>query len=127
MNLKVDTYLIKHEKWQKELAAIRSIFINTEVKETFKWSMPVYTLNNKNVASIGAFKNHYCIWFFNGVFLKDKHKLLINAQESTKAMRQIRFEKDSNIDLATVKSYILEAIENQKKGIERKLTRCFQL
>jgi uncharacterized protein YdeI (YjbR/CyaY-like superfamily) len=31
---------------------------------------------------IGAFKNHFCLWFHQGVFLKDKQTLLINAQEN---------------------------------------------
>ena len=35
----------------------------------------------KNVIGIGACNSYSGIWFFNGVFLKDKQKKLINAQE----------------------------------------------
>ena len=120
MESKVDAYIAKHEKWIEELEAIRSVLLDVGMTESFKWSTPVYMVNNKNVISFGAFKNHYGIWFFNGVFLKDEHNLLVIAQESTKAMRQIRFEKGTKIDWTILREYILEAIENQKKGLKLK-------
>ena len=82
---------------------------------------PVYTLNGKNVVGLAGFKNHFCVWFFNGVFLKDEQKLLVNAQEGkTKALRQMRCESIDNIDKNVVLDYIKEAIENQKLGKELK-------
>jgi len=87
------------------------------VGETVKWSAPVYTVNGKNVLGLGAFKKHFGIWFFNGVFMKDEHKLLVNAQENkTKALRQMRFETIEEIDKNLVLLYVKEAIENQKLG-----------
>ena len=70
--------------------------------------------------AIGAFKNHFGIWFFNGVFLKDEKKLLVNAQEKTKALRQMRFVSFEDIDKYAVLEYVKEAIENQKLGKEIK-------
>jgi uncharacterized protein YdeI (YjbR/CyaY-like superfamily) len=67
---------------------------------------------------LGAFKNHFGIWFFNGVFLKDENNLLEKAQEKTKALRQMRFESLEDIDKNVVLSYVKEAIENQKLGKE---------
>ena len=69
---------------------------------------------------LGAFKNHFGIWFFNGVFLKDEKKLLVNAQEKTKALRQMRFESINEINENVVLDYIKEAINNQKLGKELK-------
>lgn len=64
-----------------------------------------------------AFKNHFGLWFFNGVFLSDPKKVLENAQEGkTKAMRQWKF-KSNTFDKVTVLAYMNEAIENQKKGL----------
>lgn len=94
------------------------------MKETLKWSAPVYTLNGKNVVGLGAFKQHFGIWFFNGVFLKDEHHLLVNAQEGkTKALRQMRFTSESEVDQKKVLAYVMEAIENQKLGKEVKADR----
>lgn len=78
----------------------------------------------KNVLGLGAFKHHFGIWFFNGVFLKDKKKLLVNAQEGkTKTLRQMRFTSIKDIDKNTVLAYVKEAIENQKLGKEIKANR----
>ncbi len=58
---------------------------------------------------------------FNGVFLKDKHNMLVNAQENkTKALRQMRFKSIKEIDKDLVLQYVKEAIENQKLGKEIK-------
>ncbi|WP_115462396.1 YdeI/OmpD-associated family protein [Winogradskyella aurantiaca] len=112
-----EEYIAQHPAWAKELTLIASIFEETELEGTIKWSAPVYTLNGKNVAGLGAFKNHYGIWFFNGVFLSDPKNLLINAQEDkTKALRQMRFSKGDLINKILIKSYLIEAIENEKLG-----------
>lgn len=117
----VEEYIEVHEKWTDALSLLRSILLETELKETLKWSAPVYTINGKNVIGIGAFKEHMAIWFFNGVFLKDEKELLVNAQEgSTKALRQMRFTSIEEINKATVLAYTKEAIENQKQGKELK-------
>lgn len=120
----VEQYIEAHSKWSEALITLRSIIITTEVEETIKWGAPVYTINGKNVLGLGAFKHHFGIWFFNGVFLKDEKKLLFNAQEGkTKALRQMRFESVADIDKIAVLFYVKEAIENQKSGKELKADR----
>ena len=117
----VEEYLEKHEKYTEALTMLREIMIATGMQETMKWSIPTYTVNGKNVCGIGAFKNHFGIWFFNGVFLKDEHKLLRNAQDGkTRAMRQMIFRTKDEINPDLVKLYVHEAIENQKAGLEVK-------
>lgn len=120
MNPKVDEYIEHKKAWAPQLKQLRSIFLSTEMEETVKWGGPVYTVNGKNVCGLAAFKNHCGIWFFNGVFLKDKAGLLVNAQEKTKALRQIRFDKGDAIPEDIIKSYVNEAIENEKKGLKVK-------
>ena len=120
----VDAYIELHSQYTEALTLLRNIINSTALEETLKWSAPTYTLNGKNVVGIGAFKNHFGIWFFNGVFLKDEQKLLINAQEGkTKALRQMRFTTIDDIKEAIVLQYINEAIANQKAGKELKPTR----
>ncbi|MFV9550662.1 YdeI/OmpD-associated family protein [Algibacter sp. PT7-4] len=120
----VEEYIEEHNHFSDALILLRAIILTTEVIETVKWNAPVYTFNGKNVLGFGAFKNHFCIWFFNGVFLKDEHNVLINAQENkTKALRQMRFTTINDIDKKVVLAYIIEAIENQKLGKEIKPNR----
>jgi len=117
----VEEYIETHENFSEALTLLRDIINGTEMEETLKWSAPVYTVNGKNVAGLGAFKNHFGIWFFNGIFLKDEQKLLVNAQEGkTKALRQMRFTTINDIDKHSVLHYVKEAITNQKAGKEIK-------
>ncbi len=118
---KVTAYIEKHAQWTSELSQLRTIFGNTELKEDIKWGTPTYTLNKKLVAGIAAFKNHYAMWFHQGIFLRDKQKKLINAQDGvTRALRQWRFEKDDPIETELILAYIEEAIDNSKEGKEIK-------
>ncbi len=103
------------------ISNLREIALKTEAEEDFKWSIPVYTLNNKNVFGICKFKSHFGVWFFNGVFLKDPKKVLENAQEGkTKGMRHWKFQSLDEVDEKVVLAYMQEALDNQKKGLEIK-------
>ncbi|WCO02655.1 YdeI/OmpD-associated family protein [Psychroserpens ponticola] len=119
----VEEYIETNSHFGEALNLLRDIINTTELNESIKWNAPVYDLNGKNVVGLGAFKNHFGIWFFNGVFLKDEHKLLVNAQEKTKSLRQMRFKTVDNINKNTVLAYVKEAIENQKLGKEIKPVR----
>lgn len=126
----VDEYILADESWQKELILLRGILNETELEETIKWSAPSYGINGKNVIGMAAFKNHVGVWFYQGVFLKDPHKKLLNAGEGkTKANRQWRFNSLEEIQENEVilREYIEEAIENQKQGKEVKPTRNKEL
>lgn len=108
----------KLNQWGEELGLLRKIIQKTELIETKKWGGEVYTINNKNVLGIGGFKNFFTIWFFNGVFLKDSAKVLVNANEGvTKGLRQWRFSNTDEINEKIIMQYIHEAIENEKKGL----------
>jgi uncharacterized protein YdeI (YjbR/CyaY-like superfamily) len=116
----VEEYIEEHDHFSEVLKVLRSIITSTELEEHIKWNAPVYSLDGKNIIGLGAHKNHFGIWFFNGVFLKDEQNLLITAQEKTKSLRQMRFESIHDIDKNAVLAYVKEAIENQKLGKELK-------
>jgi len=117
----VEEYIEVNAHYKKELELLRAVILKTELEETIKWSAPTYCLNGKNILGLGAFKAHFCIWFHQGVFLKDEHNVLINAQENkTKALRQMRFKSIEDVDENLVLHYVKEAIENQRKGLELK-------
>ncbi|MDR5590962.1 YdeI/OmpD-associated family protein [Christiangramia sp. SM2212] len=116
-----EEYISCHTHWEEELRQLHEMILTTDLKSEIKWGAPVYTLNGKNVLGIGAFKNHFGIWFFNGALLKENTSLLVNAQEGkTKALRQIRFEKGDEIKTSTLLPYIKEAIQNQREDKELK-------
>jgi len=122
----VDTFFKKEGKWQSALVQLRTILTDLPLEETLKWGTPTYTVNDKNIVGFASFKNHFGLWFFQGVFLKDTAKKLINAQEgTTKALRQWHFETEDEMlsDKEIIKTYVLEAIENEKQGKRIKPTK----
>jgi len=105
------------DKWREELALLRSIIQTAGLAKTIKWGAEVHTHNGKNVVSFGGFKNYFALWFYNGVFLKDKYKVLMNAQEGrTKALRQWRFTSREEVNEKRILEYIREAVRNEDEG-----------
>lgn len=73
----IDKYISGLTDWRGEmLAELRKFVLEAapDVIEEWKWSSPVWSSNGL-VLSIGAFKNHVGINFFQGAALKDPHGL----------------------------------------------------
>jgi uncharacterized protein YdeI (YjbR/CyaY-like superfamily) len=108
------------EQWVEELDFLKSILDKTPLEATVKWGVPTYTHKKKNVVGIAGFKNFCTLWFYNGVFLKDPKKVLMNAQEGkTKALRQWRFTTLDEIKKhqQTIYDYVMEALEVENAGL----------
>lgn len=122
----VKEYISCSGKWQSALTLLQEIMLSTNVEETVKWGIPVYTFESKNIVGIAGFKSYVGLWFYQGALLKDTYKKLINAQEgTTKALRQWRFNavEEIELDAEIIKEYLEEAILNQAQGKEIKPTR----
>ncbi|HET8839075.1 MAG TPA: YdeI/OmpD-associated family protein [Flavobacteriaceae bacterium] len=116
----VDEYIETHPHWRSELEQFREMILTTALDENIKWGAPVYSLDGKNVVGMAAFKNHVALWFYNGAFLTENTGLLSRSSESTKSLRQIKFQKGDAIRTEILREYITEAIQNQREGKERK-------
>lgn len=120
-NKTVGEFIAKQDRWNEHLLKLHEIMLTSGLDETIKWGIPVYTLGGKNIAGMCVFKSYMGLWFYQGVFLKDPQKKLINAQENrTKALRQLRFTDVDEIDYGLVKAFVKEAIQNHKEGKEIK-------
>ena len=122
-NPKVDAFIGKAKKWQKELELLRSIVLECGLTEDFKWGHPCYTTQGKNVIVIQGFKEYCALMFFKGALLKDTKHLLIRPGENTQAGRQLRFTGISEIVKLekTLKAYIREAATTEKAGLKVEL------
>ena len=121
---KLEDYFNQDSSWKSGILRLRQLISTTELIEDWKWNFPTYTLNKKNVIGIASHKTHFGIWFFQGVFLKDKYKLLRNAQEGkTKAMRSFYFTSLDELNDEIILQYVLEAIQNCKEGKQVKVER----
>jgi uncharacterized protein YdeI (YjbR/CyaY-like superfamily) len=118
-----EEYIASNKEWQQALILLSDILLSTQMTETVKWGVPVYTFQGKNIVGIAGFKSYAGLWFFQGALLKDKKKKLINAQTGkTKALRQWRFNSVKEIEAESkkIKQNLEEAILNQKHGKENK-------
>jgi len=105
------------DSWHEVLSLLRRILDQTILEKTNKWGGEVYTLNGKNIIGIAPFKSYISVWFYQGVYLSDPNKVLVNAQHGkTKALRQWRFYSLQDIDEKALIRYIDEAIQNERDG-----------
>ena len=114
---KIAAYFKKHGDRKEILTKLDKIMISCGLTADYKWSLPVYTHDGKNICGLGATKKYAGIWFFQGGLLKDEAGVLVNAQEGkTKAMRQWRFTSASDVKTRLVKKYIRESLANFRAG-----------
>ncbi len=120
MNPKVDIYLSRAKKWQDEFEKLRMIILDCQLTEEFKWGVPCYTFQKRNIVLIHGFKEYCAILFFKGALLKDTFGILIQQTENVQASRQVRFTNIGEIvELKHILiGYINEAIEIEKAGLE---------
>src|SRR5205823_12960666 len=91
MNPKVDGYLRKAKKWQKEFEKLRTIVLDCGLAEELKWGQPCYTYQKKNIVVIHGFKEYCALLFFKGALLSDTSGILIQQTKNVQSARQIRF------------------------------------
>ena len=138
MNPKVDLFLkdgcgrckyhatdkCKVRNWNELLKSIRDMMLETGLTEDLKWGMPVYTMNNKNILMVAAFKEFCSISFLKGALLKDRYNILQKQGENGQSVRVFKcIGKEQLINnVSVLKSYIEEAkaIENAGLKVERK-------
>lgn len=118
-NPKVDEFLSKAKKWKAEYEKLRSIVLDCDLTEEFKWMHPCYTFENKNIVLIHGFKDYCALLFHKGALLQDTHGILVQQTENVQAGRQIRFTNlDQIVELEVVlKAYVAQAIEVERAGL----------
>ena len=96
------------------------ILLDGPLSEELKWGKPCYTFQGSNVVIILPLKESCALLFAKGALLKDPAGILIRPTENTQAARQLRFADARQIAEreAVLKTYVQEAIEVQKAGLE---------
>jgi len=119
-NPKVDFFFNKTGRWRAEFGKLRTINLECGLTEELKWGKPCYTFQKSNVVLIHGFKEYCALLFIKGALLKDAKGILIQQKENVQAARQVRFTNVRQIVKIEhiLKSYIREAIEVEKAGLE---------
>ncbi|QTE23273.1 YdeI/OmpD-associated family protein [Polaribacter cellanae] len=120
---KVEKYIEKIKSWKEETKLLREICLDCGLDEDFKWMHPCYTFQGNNIVLIHGFKEYCALLFHKGVLLKDTNEILIQQTENVQSARQIRFTTLQEIIKlkSVIKTYIFEAIEVEKAGLEVKM------
>ncbi len=118
LNPAVNALLGKATSWKDEMAKLREIVLDSDLKEEMKWGQPCYTLEGSNVVLIHSFKEYTALLFFKGALMKDPNGILIQQTENVQSARQIRFTslKEITRSAKILKAYIQEAIAVEKSG-----------
>lgn len=103
------------------LTAMREVLTSYDLDEKIKWVMPVYGYGKKSVATLYYAKAYLGVWFTHGALLSDPNGILVSASPGkTIAQRQLRFSSQEEVDLELLRDFLLEAMQNQKDGLEFK-------
>jgi hypothetical protein len=112
----IDAHIAGYTDWRgKLLAELRKLINETEpnLKEEWKWSVPVWT-HNGQVCAISGFKDHVKMNFFKGAYLTDP-KGLFNSGLDSKEHRSINFAEGDNVDKTAIAELIREAVAYNSK------------
>jgi uncharacterized protein YdeI (YjbR/CyaY-like superfamily) len=118
---RVDVFIEKSADFAKPiLIELRSLVheAHPEIEETWKWSFPTFTYQDKIICSMSAFKNHCSFGFWQASSLPDPHQILERVGKT--AMGSLG--KISNLSDLPERSilidYIRFAVELSKKGVD---------
>jgi len=97
---------------------LRRISLDCGLTEELKWGKPCYTFQDSNIVIIQGFKEFCALLFCKGALLNDSHGIL--KKFGWQAARRIPFTNVREIvEMAPIlKTYIHEAIEAEKAGLE---------
>jgi len=128
MNPKTDFFFDKDTQWQKEYGKLRTIVLDCGLTEELKWGCPCYQFEGRNIVLIHGFKEYCALLFFKGALLNDPDGILIQQTENVQAARQIRLTSVQQIAKMerTLKTYIYEAIEVERAGLQVKMKKTTQ-
>lgn len=123
MKKDIESFFEESKKWKEEYAYLRKLILDCGLTEEFKWGKACYTYKDDNILLIHGFKDYCALLFHKGALLKDTADILIQQTENVQAARQIRFTKKQEIEKLkdVLKTYIYEAIEVEKAGLEVKM------
>lgn len=120
MDIKIKTFFESTKNWREELLLLRSILIDLGLDEQYKWRVPCYLHDNKNIALVSGFKSYCAIGFFKGSLLKDDDKLLVAQTANVQSSRLLTFHSLEEIiqKKATIEQYVKEAVNLEKAGLK---------
>lgn len=116
----VDAYIAKEETWKQRILQDLRVAVHAgdpKIVETIKWGSP-YFEDNGGVAWMFCATDWVNFSFRQGALLDDSHGLF--EPTDNKAMRTIKFAKDTEVPKSTIASLVRQAVENNRSGAKLK-------
>lgn len=120
---RVGVFIAKADRWQSELAALRTILLDMPLVETLKWRQPVYMWEGSNIAILWAFKENCGLGFFKGALIPDPKGLLVAPGKNSRLARKIPFRSVAEIvaQEPAIRDYVTAAVDIEKAGLKVEL------
>ena len=119
----VNEFILNSGPWENGLILLREFLLEAGLEETVKWNIPVYTIDNQNIAGLLSYKKYFGIIFYQGALIKDRYQLFYYPQGNIpKILRYLKFQSANEVtkNMEPIVHYIQEAIKNQKSGVRVK-------
>lgn len=113
-----DTPDCSARRWGDGLARLRRVCLAAGLSETAKWGHPCYMHAGRNVAIMGAFRDHFRLTFFEAGLLADPDGLLERQGPNTAQPDAIRFKNPAEVDerLTALRVLIAQAMDHAAAG-----------
>ncbi len=120
MNLKVDAYIERSEKWPVEMAALRPLLLRCGLTEEIKWGKPCYSHDGTNIVIMQEMEEFLALMFFKGALMNDPAGVLEEQGPNSRSALRMCFRSVADVKrlTKTVKAYIAEAIDVEDAGLE---------
>lgn len=115
---KFDTPACNALRWLPVQLPLRDVCLDLQLEETAKWGHPTYMFGDRNIAIMGAFRDHVRFTFFNAALLTDPLGLLEKPGKHAQHPSMIRLtsEKQMRDTLGSLRAYLEEAMDYARAG-----------
>lgn len=113
-----DTEACATRIWTEGLARLRAICRSAVQEETVRWGQPCYRHAGRNIAIIGAYRDHFVLGFFNAALLTDPDGVLEKPGPNTQHANTICFTDADGVSAMapTILAYLAEAKDHAEAG-----------
>jgi len=106
--------------WFKGITDLRRIALDMGLSEQAKWGHPVFMHADRNIAIIGAFRQHFRFGFMNASLMKDPEGVLVPSGPNTQHPENFRFTANEQVEEMepVIRAYLKEAMGYAEAGIK---------
>jgi uncharacterized protein YdeI (YjbR/CyaY-like superfamily) len=116
----VDAYIERSDMWPSEMAALRSVLLDSGLAEQIKWGKPCYLHGGHNIAIMQEMKGFLALMFFKGALLDDPDGVLREQGPNSRSAKRVEFTSVDDVERLTeaVRALVDDAIRVEDAGLD---------